>query len=92
MCQNRRNRIPTNKLFRGCEHKIQKVLLNAEKGLSGEFQDRLYNFRVAYPYFGNSQFFYKRFQSALRMEASRTWKRVYDGAGVRASDGKGAAA
>ena len=38
--------------MRSCEHKIQKVLLNAEKGLSGEFQERLYNFRVAYPYVG----------------------------------------
>ena len=61
MSKKRRNWIPTNKLFRACEHKIQKVLLNAEKGLSGEFRDRLYNFRVAYPYFGNSQITNERY-------------------------------
>jgi len=38
-------------MFKEQTKAIKKVLLNAEKGLSGEFQDRLYNFRVAYPYF-----------------------------------------
>ncbi|CAG5099020.1 Oidioi.mRNA.OKI2018_I69.XSR.g16178.t2.cds [Oikopleura dioica] len=37
-------------MFKEQTKAITKVLLNAEKGLSGEFQERLYNFRVAYPY------------------------------------------